>query len=499
MLETVLAQIAEGVVVADRSGRFLFWNEAARRIVGVGAVDAPPEDWASAYGCFRPDQVTPCLSEELPLVRALRGEHVCEEELFIRNPSNPQGARISINSCPLLGEKGEVTGGVIVFRDVTAHRRSHEVISQLSNAVERTTDAVFITDASAVIQYVNPAFETITGHAREQAIGRRPSLLKSGWHEPAYYQRLWKDVLAGRVYSGTLVNRKRTGELFHAEQTITPVTDDEGRITRFVCVMRDVTELKRAQEREAEMRLARVVQQKLFPDGAPSLPGFDLAGAVFPADHTCGDYFDFLPMVDGRVGLAVGDVSGHGFSAALLMAETRAYLRSLAEATSDLSAILGRLNLLLCRDTEDERFVTLMLTLLDPARKTIVYSSAGHIHGYVIDRYGATRHVLDSTGAPLGIFGDSAFASSPEIQLEEGDLLLLLTDGAAEAQDRDGAFFGSERVLSVVTEARGESATQIIRCLRSAVEEFAPESPQRDDITVVVGKVGSSPGADDTP
>lgn len=493
MLDTALQQVAEGVVIVDRAGSFLFWNEAALKIVGLGPLAASPSEWSSVFGCFLPDGVTPYPAEQLPLTRAMRGERVHEEELLVRNPHNPQGAWISVNSRPLLDEKGEVTGGLIVFRDVTAHRRSDEVVRQLSKAIERTTDSVFITDPNAVIQYVNPAFEATTGYTPEEAVGRRASLLKSGWTESGYYEELWKSILTGDVHSGTLVNRKKNGEVFHAEQTITPVSDDAGRITNFVSVMRDVTALKKAQVREVEMRLARVVQQKLYPARPPELAGFDLAGAAFPADHTCGDYYDFLPAADGRVGIAVGDVSGHGFGAALLMAETRAYLRSLSRSTTDLGEILRQLNLLLCHDTEDERFVTLMLTLLDPERRSIVYSSAGHTQGYVLDRSGATRHVLGATGAPLGIFDESEFASSPEIGLAAGDLLLLLTDGAAEAQDRNGAFFETERVLRVVAEARQHSSAQIVRRLRAAVEEFARESPQRDDITVVVCKIGSPP------
>jgi sigma-B regulation protein RsbU (phosphoserine phosphatase) len=267
------------------------------------------------------------------------------------------------------------------------------------------------------------------------------------------------------------------------------VAEKTGRITNFVSVMRDVTDVKKAQEREVEMRLARVVQQKLYPPRAPELAGFDLAGAAFPADHTCGDYYDYVPFADGRVGIAVGDVSGHGFGPALIMAETRAYLRSLSRTSSDLGQILRRLNRLLCHDTEDERFVTLMVALLDPARRSLVYSSAGHIHGHVLDRDGTTRHVLRSTGAPLGIFENGEFPSSPEIPLAAGDLLLLLTDGAAEAQDRDGAFFETERVLRVVAQERHRSAAQIVECLRAAVGEFSRDSPQADDITVVVCKV----------
>lgn len=484
-----MQQVAEGVVIVDRKGRVVFSNAAAQGIAGMGPRRIPPAEWSSTYGCFLRDGVTPYPSEQLPLARAMRGEYVSGEELFIRNPHNARGARISVNSCPLRNEKGELTGGVIVFRDVTADRRSDEVVRQLSRAVERTTDSVFITDPKGVIQYVNPAFEATTGYPGEEAIGRRPSLLKSGYAEPGYYDGLWRTILAGEVHSGTVVNRRKNGELFHAEQTITPVVDDTGRITHFVSVIRDVTALKKAQEREVEMRLARAVQQKLYPAQAPAVAGFDLAAAVFPAADTCGDYFDFLPAADGRIGIAVGDVSGHGFGAALLMAETRAYLRSLSQATADLGGILRQLNLLLGQDTDDERFVTLMLALLDPARRTMVYSNAGHVHGYVLDRSGATRRVLDSTGPPLGLLREPVFASSPEIPLAPGDLLLLLTDGLAEAQDPSGAFFETERILRVVAEARHDRSAEIVRRLRAAVEEFSRESPQRDDITVVVGKV----------
>jgi sigma-B regulation protein RsbU (phosphoserine phosphatase) len=493
MLVAAMQQVAEGVVVVDPKGRFLLWNEAARRIVGMGPLGTSPAEWSSAYGCFLPDGVTPYPSEQLPLTRAMRGERVREAGMFVRNPSNPEGSWISINSAPLRDTKGELVGGVIVFRDVTARREADEVVRRLSRAVEKTTDAVFITDRNAVIEYVNPAFVAVTGYTEEEALGKRPSILKSGRAEPGYYEALWKRILSGNVHRGTLVNRKKNGELFHAEQTITPVSDEAGRITHFVSVMRDVTALKKAHAREVEMRLARIVQQRLYPARPPELPGFDLAGATFPTDHTCGDYYDFLPVADGRLGIAVGDVSGHGFGAALLMAETRAYLRSLSKTTADLGEILRQLNLLLYQDTEDERFVTLLLTLLDPERRTIAYASAGHINGYLLDGSGAVRRALDSTGIPLGILGEAKFASSPEIPLAAGDLLLLLTDGAADAEDREGASFETERVLHVVAEARRQSSAEVVGRLRAAVEEFARESPQRDDITVVVCRVTSPP------
>jgi PAS domain S-box-containing protein len=489
LLEAALRQVAEGVIVADRDGRFLLWNAAAEAMIGLGPVASSPAEWPSVYGCYRPDGQTLYPPEELPLARAIRGEPVEEEEIFIRNPRVPGGVYISVNSRPLRGEGGSLVGGVIVFRDVTAHRRSQELVRQLTEAIDRTTDCVFMTDADAVIEYVNPAFEATTGYARTQAIGRTPSLLKSGWHEPAFYQGMWRTLLSGKVFRGTLVNRRRDGSVFHSEQTITPVRGEGGRLRGFVSVMRDVTALKRAQEQDVEMRLARVVQQKLYPGAPPRIPGFDVAGAAFPAEQTCGDYYDFLPMADGRLGLAVGDVSGHGFGAALLMAETRAYLRSLAKADATLDVILGALNGFLHVDMEDHRYVTLVLALLDPARRSLTFASAGHIHGYVLDASGATKHVLKAASPPLGVFEDACFPAGEEVPLAGGDLLLLLTDGAAETQRRSGEFFETARVLDVVREARGEEAARIVRRLHAAVRAFAPGVPQRDDITAVVCRV----------
>ena len=489
LLEAAVEQVAEGVVIVDRDGRILLWNAAAEAMIGLGPVASSPAEWSSVYGCYRSDGVTPYPPEELPLARAIRGEHVEEAEMFIRNPRVPEGVWISVNSRPLRGEGRALLGGVIVFRDVSAHRRSQKLVRQLTEAIDKTTDCVFMTDANAVIEYVNPAFEATTGYAREQAVGRTPSLLKSGWHQPAFYQELWKTLLSGRVFRATVVNRRRDGSTFHSEQTITPVRDESGAIGNFVSVMRDVTDLRRAQERDVEMRLARVVQEKLYPGTPPRLAGFDIAGAAFPADQTCGDYFDFLSMADGRLGLAVGDVSGHGFGSALLMAETRAYLRSLVKADGTLAGIMSALNGFLHADTDDHRYVTLVLALLDPARKSLVYASAGHIHGYVLDASGATKHLLRSTGPPLGIFANASFPAGQELPLAGGDLLLLLTDGAAETQRQDGEFFDAERVLDVVRKARAEDATRIVRRLPAAVRAFAPDEAQRDDITAVVCRV----------
>ena len=240
--------------------------------------------------------------------------------------------------------------------------------------------------------------------------------------------------------------------------------------------------------REAEVAAAREIQQRLFPATPPIIPGFDLAGASFPADETGGDYYDFIQMPQGQLALVVGDVSGHGLAAALLMSETRAYLRALTLWRTEVGDILALANRALNSDTGDEAFVTLVLARLDLASRTLVYASAGHPPGYVLNSEGDVKNELCSTGLPLGVDETTTFAAGGPIALQSGDLVLLLTDGVLEAAGADKALFGAKRALEVVRQNRARPARQIIEALYIAIREFQPMT-RDDDVTAVVVKV----------
>ena len=173
----------------------------------------------------------------------------------------------------------------------------------------------------------------------------------------------------------------------------------------------------------------------------------------------------FGPRFGLLLGLAIGDVRGHGFGSALLMVETRAYLRSLTRVSSDLCNIFRQLNHALCEDTEDNTFVTLMLADIDVLQRKLTYSSAGHLPGYLLDSSGTVRETLSATGLPLGLFPDRNFPRSNEIQLQAGDLVVLLTDGVTELQNPEEDFFGAERALDVIRAKRKEGARWIVERL----------------------------------
>ncbi|MBI3574158.1 MAG: diguanylate cyclase, partial [Gammaproteobacteria bacterium] len=200
-------------------------------------------------------------NERLPITRFFREPE--SEQVFLSRftqvlegrPSRfdcllqpPQGAsrwvEMQLNKVAI--EHGQMV--IVVARDITHERRDQGDMLKLSSAIEQTADSVVITNLKGVIEYVNPAFEKVTGFSREQALGQTPRLVKSGKHDTAFYQRLWGTILRGDVFRDVLVNRRKDGSLYYEEKTITPLKDETGRITQFVSTGKDITERMEAQE-----------------------------------------------------------------------------------------------------------------------------------------------------------------------------------------------------------------------------------------------------------
>jgi sigma-B regulation protein RsbU (phosphoserine phosphatase) len=483
----IIHSLADGVIVANREGRLTLFNPAAERILGLGLADVPLPEWSSTYGCYLPDTTTSYPSDQLPLARSLRGEEVHNCEIYIRRDGN-EGRWISANSAPLRGSSGEVLGGVVVFRDVSAQKSGVDRMQLLSTVVEQTADSVLVTGRTGRIEYVNPAFERMTGFTAAEVLGQNPRLLKSGLHAPGFYEELWTTLLGGQPYRGTLTDRRKDGGLFLSEQTITPIFDAHGTLTHLVSVARDVTERIRAAAREASLQLARRVQQRLYPLAPPTVPGFDISGTTLAADIIGGDYFDFVTFPGGGLGLVIGDVSGHGFDAAILMAETRAVLRSMSQVEADPGCLLCNVNRVLASDVDENRFVGMVVLNVDPATRECRYANAGHTPGYVLDARGTVRAELASTGVPLGPFPDARIETLAVPQLEPGDVVVLVTDGMTELWSPNGDMCGADFVLEVVRGHGHESAAAIVDGLCEAARAFADGALQGDDATAVVCK-----------
>ena len=241
-------------------------------------------------------------------------------------------------------------------------------------------------------------------------------------------------------------------------------------------------------DRQREVEVARLIQQALLPKTTLVLPGFVIGGAVQSCQETGGDFYDVFPMPDGNLAIAIGDASGHGLGAALVISATRACIRALALTNADPASILAMTNRRLTQDV-DGHFATLFLARFDPGNRSLAYSNAGHLPGYLLDHQGKVRSVLPSTGIPLGIDPTAEFPNATVVALLPGDCLFLSTDGITEAFSPQATLFGIERALQVVRGHRHENPETIAQELFRAVADFTGDQAQLDDFTAVIGKV----------
>jgi sigma-B regulation protein RsbU (phosphoserine phosphatase) len=249
-------------------------------------------------------------------------------------------------------------------------------------------------------------------------------------------------------------------------------------------------------ERLHDGRIARQIQQGLLPREVPVLAGFRIAGRSLPARDVGGDCFDFLPLAgrwENGLGIVVADASGHGMASALVIAETRAYLRALTWTCTDLGDFLTLTNRRLAEELPSDFFVTALLVRLDPDTRSLVYASAGHCPGYVLDGRGRVRKILDSSAMPLGIDRGCEYPTSGPVSLCPGELIVLFSDGLVEAAAPGGKPFGTERVINVVRAYMHEPPDTILTALLQAVNGFSQPSAQVDDMTAVVIKVARLP------
>jgi sigma-B regulation protein RsbU (phosphoserine phosphatase) len=242
-------------------------------------------------------------------------------------------------------------------------------------------------------------------------------------------------------------------------------------------------------QKEGQLIAAQAIQRRLLPKAPPQLPGFDIAAGWYPSEMVSGDYFDYLPMPDRSMALVVGDVTGHGLAPALLTASTQSLIHLLVHAQTDVGEILAKANSILVEGTEDDRFVTLLLGKLDSETRSFSYASAGHPAGYVLDASGAVKARLDSTSLPLAVLPDVEYSVGSPVDLQDGDVVLLLTDGVFEAASSRGEPFGMRRVLDVVRQNLHCPSREICETLHQAVKEFCGFAEPTDDMTTMVVKV----------
>jgi phosphoserine phosphatase RsbU/P len=235
-----------------------------------------------------------------------------------------------------------------------------------------------------------------------------------------------------------------------------------------------------------EIEIAREVQQRLFPQSFPAVANLEYAGYCRPARGVGGDYYDFLGLPGGRFGLAIGDVSGKGVPAALLMASLQASVRG-QSGSGNVAELMTTVNRLVCDVSPENRYATFFYGQYDPVSRRLIYSNGGHNSPMVLR--GAEVLRLETGGPPVGLFPFSRYQQD-EVQLEAGDLLIFFTDGISEAENPAQDEWGEEPLIVATRSVSGELPARIIERLMVEADRFANGAPQHDDMTLVIAKVG---------
>jgi sigma-B regulation protein RsbU (phosphoserine phosphatase) len=296
-----------------------------------------------------------------------------------------------------------------------------------------------------------------------------------------------------QLYAGT--KRVEAGDFDHEIRNTG--RDQLGELAvSFNQMMRSIRELLRVsaekQRLDQEMRIAAEVQFRLFPRSVPGTEKLDFApGVCIPARSVSGDYYDYIDVAPGRVGIVVADVCGKGVSAALMMANLQANLRGQVglEQACHVERIVQRVNQQLVDSVIDASYITLFYAEFDEKDDTLHYANAGHNPPLLLRRKRSDEiEKLERGGTVLGLFRDVVFEVG-ELKLESGDLLVAFTDGLVEARNPGNEEYGEERLISAVIEHRDLSAAEVEKNILRSVKEWTSDDEQEDDLTLVVVKV----------
>ena len=301
------------------------------------------------------------------------------------------------------------------------------------------------------------------------------------------YYRPCEESTLSEVAIPLLVGAKLVGVFTASHHELDAFPPEQLRILQALCTHIAVAvhnarlfqrERRQNEVMDREAQEARTIQQALLPKCSPYVPGFAISGLCIPARALGGDWYDFIALDHGRLGLILGDVSGKGMAAALLMSATRGMVRSLAEACCTPGEVLTKLNRLMVEDFPAGKFVTMVYGVLDPATRTLTFANAGHLPPFLVSASQALS-LQTETGLPLGL-GYGAY-SELQVQIPENARLLFYSDGITEASDPEDQEYGADRLQQHLLR-EDVTAESILQDVRS----FVNGTGLQDDATVVL-------------
>jgi len=514
--------LPDATLVIDREGTVIAWNRAMETLTGVPA--------AAMLGKGKYEYAIPFYGVQKPMLANLvfmSGEEIDERydsverigdtlvvDIFIPG-FRPGGAFFWAKASPLYDPAGNVTGAIETIRDITDRKRAEEEIVRsrrsLSDIISFLPDATFAIDRDGVVITWNHAMEELTGIPAASMLGKgdyayslpfygepRPMLANLILMPEAEVESLYThvqregDTLVVDTFIPNLLGR--SGRYFWAKAS--PLYDPDGSITGAIETIRDITERREMEGRlarsHAELQIAADIQRSFMPEVIPQITGFDIAARTVMAKEVGGDFFDVIPfeimaLDAGTLGLLIADVSGKGVPAALFMALSRIVVRVNAQWHRDPAQAIADANTIITQDSKSGMFVTLFFGTLREKDRTLTYVNAGHNPPMVFRSLDETIEELLLTGIVLGAAENQEYTSRT-IPIGPDDLVVMYTDGVTESINSREELFGEDRLREIIRNNAGLPAREILDRILSAVQEFAGDMPQFDDITLLVIK-----------
>lgn len=429
------------------------------------------------------------LGEEIAEYRDRNVEEYAQEYRIVTADGDVRW--VSDQTSVILDENGEKQFNQGVLMDITRRKKAEEALAQSEFKFRRTIEGAgegyFLLDEDLIIREVNEAYCRMLGYPAEELLGKRPydfATLEYQRFLEANTERFLKQDY--RRFEGSMVHRK--GHVVPVLVHANTLRDASGEFLGNVAFVADLTEQKKGIE------LAGEVQKSLLPDRAPALPGFDVAGSSVASEIAGGDYFDYLEGLDPdhpSLTVAVGDISGHGVDAALLMTTARGFLRMRAAQPGSPGQIVTEMNRHLASDLYGSgRFMTMFYLKLDPENKAAHWVRAGHDPAMIYcPRLDVFAELEAGAGLPLGVIEESSYEEQSN-ELHPGQIIAIGTDGIWEARNRSGEMFGKERFKMVLRENADGTAQEIMDAVFEAVRVFTGGAKADDDITLVIVKYG---------
>ena len=409
-----------------------------------------------------------------------------------------QRLRRAVQELSILNDLAREIGASLDFRQITG-----AIVQRSLRAVRAEQGSITLVDRSSETD-MRTLVRTMVGaktgpalHVEESLLGwmqlnKLPLLVNAPREDPRFPGVRWDASVDSLLSVPLLVKSELIGVLTVFNKRGGGFTEDDQRLLSIVASQSaQVVENARLREEEEalrrmreELRLASEIQLRLLPKTAPVVTGYDIAGVSIPAEVVGGDYFDFIPVDDRKLAVCVGDVSGKGLSAALLMANLQATVRAQTLLRVPPAQCLGHSNTLLSRSIDPNKFVTCFYALLDAGSNEVRYSNAGHEPPLLLSEGGRTAR-LGTGGMVLG-FLETVEYEEATVRMEPGDLLAVYSDGLSDAVNDMDEPFGEARLVAALASLKDQQAARTLESILDTVRRHVGAHSTQDDMTLVI-------------